>query len=200
MGEGGDGLDGGAHDDVLARADAPFDAAVPVGVVRPGAIAPAVGGEDDVVGLGAALLGRLEAEPEADALEGVDAADGLGDAAVELAVPLDVGAEAEGHAGDAHLDLAAERVAVGLGGVDGGDHLLGGGGVGAADGVGLDGLPVDGFAGAGTDTADGEGVAAEGDAELVEEALGDARDGDAGGPSRGRWRARGRCGRRRSRT
>ena len=133
------------------------------------------------MGLGATLLGGIEPEANADALECVDAGDGLGNAPIEFAVPLHVGAETEGSAGDAHLDLPAEGIAVGLGGVDGGDHLLGGGGVGATHAVTFDSFPIDILTDLGAHAADGEGVAVEGNAELVEEALGDTGDGNAGG-------------------
>ncbi|WBL36321.1 hypothetical protein O0235_01705 [Tepidiforma flava] len=181
MSEGGDGLDRGADDDVFAGGDAGFDAARIVGSVAPGPALPLGDREDNVVHLRAAHGGCFEAEAEADGFEGVDAEDGLRDAAVELAVPVDVAAEPGRDAHGADFDFAADGIAVGLGGVDGGNHRLGGGGVGAADGAGFDGVPVDGAGRVGrADAADGEDAAADFDAELGEEAAGDGADGNAG--------------------
>ena len=68
-------------------------------------------------------------EPVADlhALHRLDAHEGRGEAGVEPAVGLDVGAEAHGQPVGDDLDDAAERVAVLLGGVDLGHHPRGGG-------------------------------------------------------------------------
>ena len=68
--------------------------------------------------LRAAAAGRLEAQADLDALDRLHGHHGLGQPAVELAVPLGVRAQAEGQALDAHFDDAAERVAVFAGGVD----------------------------------------------------------------------------------
>ena len=102
--------------------------------------------------------------------------------ALSLRSQCTVGAESEGDAGDARFDAAAEGVAVVLGGVDGGDHALGGGGVGAADGGGFEGGPVDGVeVGLRADLTDADDVAVEACARLLGEAAGDGAGGDAGG-------------------
>ena len=86
--------------------------------------------------------GHLEAFADLDGLHGLDAHEGLGQEPVDLAVPVDVGAEAGRHAVGEDLDDAAQRVA-GLGRLlDLGDHRLLGGGVEAADLGGVDRLEV----------------------------------------------------------
>ena len=134
MRERGDRLDRYADDDVLTVRDAALDPSGVVGPASPGAVSPGVLGEHDIVEGGAAVAGAGEAVADLDALEGVHAEDRLADPAGELAVPLDMRAEPEGHAGGARFDDAAERVAVALGRVDRVDHRVGGGGVGAAHG------------------------------------------------------------------
>ena len=66
---------------------------------------------DRVVDLGAAAPGRLEPQADLDPLDRLHRHDRLGQPAVELAVPLGVRAQSEGHALDADLDDAAQRVA-----------------------------------------------------------------------------------------
>ena len=92
-------------------------------VVRPGEAERARAGlagivVDGVVDLGAGPPGRLEAQADLDPLHRLHGHHGLGQPAVELAVPLGVGAQPEGHALDADLDDAAQRVAGALAVVD----------------------------------------------------------------------------------
>ena len=75
------------------------------------------------------------------ALDGVDADDGLGEAGVQLAVPLHVAAEADGCAPGDDLEDAAEGGAFSPGGVDLGHHLVGEFGGDGADGGGFDVVP-----------------------------------------------------------
>ena len=84
------------------------------------------------MGLAAAPAGDLEPVADLDALHRLDAHHRLGQQRVELAVPVDVAAEADRHAVAEHLDDAAERVAVLGGGLDLVDHRLLGGRVEAA--------------------------------------------------------------------
>ena len=71
---------------------------------------------------GAARAGLGERVADLHALDGLDRHQRGGEPRVELAVPLGVRAEARRHAVREHLDDAAERVGVPLGGVDLGDH------------------------------------------------------------------------------
>ena len=178
-GERGDRLEGAAHDDRLAVGHAAFEAAGAVRLAAPGAAVPAVRRQDDVVRFGAGAFGDREAGADLDTLRGVDAHHGLGELAVQLAVPLHVRAEADRDAGGPHLEGAAERIAGLFGGVDGGDHALAGCGVGAADGVLVDGGPVRLALDLRVDIADRCRVRVDGDAELFQEAAADRADGDA---------------------
>ncbi len=178
-GERGDRLEGAAHDDGLAVGHPAFEAAGAVRLPAPGAAVPPVRRQDDVVRFGAGAFGDAEAGPDLDALRGVDAHHGLGELAVQLAVPLHVRAEADRDAGRPHLEDAAERIAGFFGGVDGGDHALPGCGIGAADGVLVDGGPVRLAFDLRMDVADRCRVGVDGDAELFEKATADRTDGDA---------------------
>ena len=80
---------------------------------------------------------RLEAEANLGALDGMDGAEGSGQAAVELAVPLDVRAQAHGAAEGDHLEDPAQGIAGSLGLVDRLDHAPLRLGVRAADFGGL---------------------------------------------------------------
>ena len=109
--EGGERLHGHVGHEHLAGGHAALE---PAGHERwCGGTRRAVGVPDDgVVGLAPPPAGDVEAVAELDALDGLDAHERLGEEAVELAVPVDVAAEADGHAVGEHLDDAAERVAV----------------------------------------------------------------------------------------
>src|SRR2546426_8170622 len=74
----------------------------------------------------------FEAETELAALDRLDRADGLGQAAVEAAVPLHVRAQSHRAAERDHFEDAAARVAFAAGLVDRLDHPGLGGGIGAA--------------------------------------------------------------------
>ncbi len=89
--------------------------------------------------LGALAPRGLEAEPQLHALHRRDGHQGLRQAAVQLRVPRDVGAEPDGSAQRDHLDHAAQRIARGLGRVDPGDHLALRFRVEAAHGAGVGG-------------------------------------------------------------
>ena len=119
-----------AHDEQLARRHPALDTAGEgrVASVRAGGLVPA----DGVVGGAAASGGDVEAVAELDALDGLDAHHRLGEQAVELAIPVDVAAEPDGHAVGEHLDHPAERVAVLGGRLDLRDHRLGAAGIEAA--------------------------------------------------------------------
>src|SRR5205809_7677390 len=73
---------------------------------------------DHVVNLRAGAAGGFKAEADFDAFDGLHGHDGLGDAAVELEVPLGMRSEAKGNTFDANFDNAAERVAGFAGFVD----------------------------------------------------------------------------------
>ena len=113
---------------------------------------------------------------------------GRGEARVEPQARLGVRAESRRAAEGADLDDAAERVAVGRGGVDGREHALLGGGIRAADlararaGEGL------GVAGIGRrlDVPDAQHAPEHRDPELPEQPLRDRADGDARGRLAGR--------------
>ena len=81
-------------------------------------------GLDLVVRRGAALPREREAVADLDALHGLDPHQRRGQARVEPVLPRRVRAETREDAGRAHLDDAAERVAVGAGGVDRGLPVL----------------------------------------------------------------------------
>ena len=89
---------------------------------------------DRVVGRAPPPPGDVEAVADLDALDRLDAHHRLGEQGVELAIPVDVAAETDGHAVAEHLDDATERVTVLGGGLDLEDHRLGGGRVEAAHG------------------------------------------------------------------
>ena len=176
-----DRLHAGAHAQHGARGHAALGAAGPVALAVDGAVAH----DELVVGLGAAAGRGEESVADLDALDRLDAHEGGSELRVESAVPVHVGAEAGRNAVGEHLDDAAERVAVLVGGVDLGDHEGAGRGVEAAQRVGVERVDVvrmrqRGALGNAHGT-DGDGVADEGDAELGEEGAGDGAEGDAGG-------------------
>ena len=107
--ERGQRLHGGPGHEQLAGGHAALDAAGPGGLPPVGAVVGVPG--DGVVGLATPPAGHLEAVADLDALDRLDAHEGLGQQGVELAVPVDVAAEADRHAVGQHLDHAAERVA-----------------------------------------------------------------------------------------
>ena len=80
--------------------------------------------DDRIVGLGSATTGDLETVTDLDALDRLDAHHRLGEHAVDLAVPVDVAAEADRNAVGEHLDDAAERIAFFGRGLDLADHRL----------------------------------------------------------------------------
>src|SRR5581483_109833 len=99
-----------------------------VGEVRESATAV----PDLVVELGARPGRTLEPGSELDALHGIDAEDGLGQPAVQLAVPVDVAAQPGRAPGGDDAEGAAEGVAASGCLVDRLDHRGRGRGVGAA--------------------------------------------------------------------
>ena len=170
----------GPHDDQLARRHAALD---PAGERRVPAVL-AVGGvpADGVVGLAPPPAGDVEPVADLDALDGLDAHHGLGEQGVELAVPVDVAAEPDGHALGEHLDDAAERVAVLGRGLDLEDHRIGAAGIEAAHRRLVDrGQVGERRAGAGRHRlAHLHDVGEHVDAELGEQQLGERAGGDAG--------------------
>src|SRR4030095_4960519 len=94
--------------------------AAPQPMPRSGALAPGAPG------------GR-EAQADLAAFDGVNGAEGSGEPAVELAVPLHVRAQADRAVEGHHLEDATQRIAGRLRLVDGLDHGALGGGIGAAD-------------------------------------------------------------------
>ena len=180
---GGDGLEGAADDDGLAVGHAALEAAGAVGEAGPAAVG--VDG-DFVVDVVAAGGGVGEGGADFGALDGVDADDGLGEAGIELAVPLDVAAKTDGGAPGDDFEDAAEGGALSASGIDLGHHFVGALRGDGADGGGFDVVPGP-VLGAGVveagfvdDGAYAGGAAADGDAELGEEFAGDGADGDAG--------------------
>ena len=93
----------------LAVGHAALDAAAPVGLppVGAGPVVP----DDGVVGLGAPPSGHVEAVADLDPLDRLDAHQGLGQQAVEPAVPVHVAAEPDRDAVADDLDHPAEGVA-----------------------------------------------------------------------------------------
>ena len=79
---------------------------------------------DRVVGLGPEPPGDVPPLADLDRLDRLDAHQREGEQGVELAVPVDVAAEADGHAVRDHLDDAADAVALLGRGLDGRDHGL----------------------------------------------------------------------------
>src|SRR5262249_23110419 len=137
-----------------------------------------------VVHLGAGAARRLEAHTDLGALDGVDGAEGPRESAVELAVPLHVGAEADGAVEGDDFEDAPQGVACRLGPIDGFDHGALGRGIGATDLRGFS-ASTDLFPrklqGADVHATDFRDVAQDGDPELTEDALGHARYRHAGG-------------------
>ena len=84
----------------------------------------------------------VEAVAELDPLDRLDGQQRGGQPGVEAAVAVHVAAQPGRQAVGEHLDDATERVRVPVGRVDLGDHRGAGGGVGAADGVGVDARQV----------------------------------------------------------
>ena len=104
---------------------------------------PALGGvEDLVVGLAARHPPELEAGADLDALDGLDAQEGLADAPVQAGVAAHVRAEPGERVEGPHLEHAAEGVVVLAGGLDGGLHALGRLGVEASHRALVDALEV----------------------------------------------------------
>ena len=110
----------------------------------------------------------------------MDAHQPLGDPSVQLPVPLDVTAEADGRPGGDDLENAARGVFGRLGSVDSIHHGSLCLGVGAAHRRCLHAFPVDGVGNVGRHIADRADVGVDGDAELLKEAPGHATGGDAG--------------------
>ena len=140
--------------------------------------------EDLVVEGRARPLASLEARAQRHRLHRGDRHQGLGQAAVEPAVPLAERPEAGRKAADHHLEHAAHRVAGALGLVDLGDHRLRHRGVRTPDGAVLDAVervPDDGGAVGQRGGADAHDVAADMDVGGVQQAA----DEGAGGDPRG---------------
>src|SRR5215813_12863696 len=177
----GDGLHGRTHDDGLAIGDAALEAARTVRAPIEAAVRVE---EDLVVHLGTGAARRLEAHADLGALDSVDGAEGPRESAVELAVPLHVGAEADGAVEGDDFEDAPQGVACRLGPIDSLDHGALGRGIGAADlrgfSAGADLFPRK-HEGADVHTTDFRDVAQDGNAELAEDALGHACYRHAGG-------------------
>ena len=159
--------------------------------------------EDLVVGVAAPDAGDLEAVADLDALHRLDAHQRLGEQAVDLAVPVHVRAEPGRHAVAEHLDHAAERVADLGRGLDLADHRGLGLGVEAAHRGVVDGGEVGRRGpepGRGARRAHLDHVAQRPRCRARRGAAWRACPRPPGRRSRGRWPARARCGRRRSRT
>ena len=71
---------------------------------------------------GAGQRRHAVASPDADGLDRRDAHQGLGEPAIELAIPLDVAAETWRHAVREDLEGPAHRIAGVAGAIDLGDH------------------------------------------------------------------------------
>src|SRR5712692_10631415 len=175
-----EGLHGRAHDHGLAVGDAALE---PAGAVGSALEAAVLVQQDLVVNLGAGPTRRLEAQADLGPLDGVDGAERLGQQAVQLAVPLDVGAEPHRAAQRHHFEDPAERVARRLGPVDGVDHRALGLRVGAAYfrflGASPDLVPRQ-LERADADAADLDHMAEDRDPELAQELLGHAGHRDPG--------------------
>ncbi len=179
--DGRDGLHRGADAQQFAGGQTALGAAGAAG----GAPDALGGGDDLVVRLRAGHAGELEAVADLDALDGLDAHEGGGEAGVEPAVPVDVRAEADRDAVGEDLDDAAEGVAVLVGLVDLRDHRLAGVCVEAAHRVGVEPVDVgrgrvDAVRGLGRGQFDhvGDDLDAR---DLLDEGAGDGAEGDAGG-------------------
>src|SRR5205085_10529725 len=113
LAERADRLHGAADDDGLAVGHAAFQAAGVVGVAGEAEHRRVAQGrveEDLIVHLATGASRALEAQADLYALEGLDAHDRGGDAAIEAAVPSHARAEAYGCAEDQALDDAAGGV------------------------------------------------------------------------------------------
>ncbi len=111
----------GPHDDRLAIGHAGLETAGVVGrpfVAQRRRAFAALVVVNRIVDLRAGTAGRREAQADFDALDRLHGHHRLSQPAVELAIPLGVRAQAEGHAVHLHLDDAAERVAVLAGAID----------------------------------------------------------------------------------
>src|SRR5689334_18063164 len=177
--EGGQRLHGGADDDRLPVGHAALEAAR---VVRRAPEAVRGVEQDLVVHARAGTAGRLEAETDLAALDRLDGAECLGQAPVQAPIPLHVRAEADRAAERDDLEHAAERIAFGLGVVDGRDDRRLGGRICTAH-FGRLGTPRElvprNIELADADAADLGDVAQDRDSDLAEQALGDAGHGHA---------------------
>ena len=125
----------------------------------------------------------FRADADADRLDGVNAHHRLRQPAIELPVPLHVGAEPRRQTRGDDFEGAAERVSGLFGGVDGRNHALLQFGVGAAQGIigQPEGLVERDDAAVGKgDTADGGDVARDTNTEASEQQAGQRASGDAG--------------------
>ncbi len=128
--QGGQGLHGHVGHQQLARAHPALHAPGAGGVA---AVGPLVGiPANGVVGLAPPSSGHAEAVAQLDALDRLDAHERLRQQGVELAIPVDVAAQPDGQAVAQHLDHAAQRIALGSGGLDLGHHGRLGAGVEAS--------------------------------------------------------------------
>ena len=134
--------------------------------------------------LGAGTPGGLEAHPDLDPLDRLDRHHGLGEPAVEFLVPLRVRAEAEGDALDADLDDAAQSVPFVCRPIDAGENfgvLVGVQGIECALVAHFPLLGESARQAADDDWPDLDHVAEDGDAEGIEQLLGQRAGGDPGG-------------------
>src|SRR6266545_3876819 len=174
-----DRLHGGPHDDGLAVGHPALEAARAIG-----APVEAAGGveQDLVVDLGAGSSRGLEAHADLGAFDGVNGAEGSGEPAVELAVPLHIRAQADGAVEGHHLEDATQRIAGRLRLIDGLDHGALGRGVSAADFGCFRARPdlvPRYFQRSDAHAADLRHVTQDGDAELTQDALGHSGHGHA---------------------
>ena len=128
--QGRDGLHRDPHDDRLAVRHAALDAAR---AVRRAVVAARIVVEELVVHLGAPQRRVREARSDLHPLHRLDPERSGGEPRVETQARLGVRAEPRRRSEDAHLEQAAERVAVDAGAVDRLDHAARGLGVRAAD-------------------------------------------------------------------
>lgn len=185
---GGDGLHGHADHQGFTGGDAALETA---GVVsRPRE--PVAFEHDGVVHLAAVADRSGPAVAELHRLHGLDGEHGLGDAAVELAVAVDVRTQPHRHAGGHDLDDPADGVAARAGGVDGLDEPLRRFGIQRADlaligqererlGVAAVQLGLDLLGAGGLCGADAAHVRADADAQLPEQRAGTGAERHAGG-------------------
>ena len=114
-----------AQHNLLAVGDAAFKSSGAIGTPTH-APCPHVSlvGVDLVVNIGALSAGGFNAEPDLDGFDGWYRHYRRGESGIELSVPRHMRSQSHRHSVADNLRDSAEGVAIGLGGVDAGDHLL----------------------------------------------------------------------------